>query len=68
MNKRQVKDSASEQKGRAKGVADKVTDGESAEQKGKFEKHGGKDGSVLGEINDGPKKEKNERFNDSIKE
>ncbi len=58
MDRNQVKDSASEQKGKAKRVADKVADGESAEQKGKSEKHGGKDGSVLADINDSSKKGK----------
>ncbi len=58
MNKNQVKGHANEAKGKAERVADKVADGESAEQKGRSEKHGGKDGSVLADINDSPKKER----------
>lgn len=54
MDRSQVKDSASEQKGKA----ERVADGESAEHKRKSEKHGGKDGSVLADINDSPKKER----------
>lgn len=52
MNKNQVKDSVKEEKEKAQEVADKETDDESTENKGKARKHGGKDDTVLGEVND----------------
>jgi uncharacterized protein YjbJ (UPF0337 family) len=58
MNKDQVKDRASEEKGKVKEVADKVTDEKRTEQKGSAEKHGGKDETVLKDINDGTREEK----------
>ncbi|MDI5935625.1 hypothetical protein [Halomonas kalidii] len=58
MDRNQVKDRASEQKGKAQRVADKVADGESAEHKRNSEKHDGKDGAVLADINDSSRKDK----------
>ncbi len=47
MNKNQVKGSANEEKEKAKEIDDECT-----ENKGKARKHGGKDNTVLGEVND----------------
>ncbi len=47
MNKHQVKDSENEEKEKAK-----EADRENTENKGKARKHGGKDDTVLGEVND----------------
>lgn len=53
MNKCQVKDSESKEKGKGKVVADEKR----TEQKGKAGQHDGKSGSVLKEINDDTRKE-----------
>ncbi|UYG08416.1 hypothetical protein [Halomonas sp. M4R1S46] len=50
MNKNQVEGHANEAKGKA------VAGGKSSEHKDKDEKHGGKDGAVLADINDDAKK------------
>ena len=57
MNKDQVKDRESEEKGKAKEVAGKVANDESTEHKGNAEKHVGKDGAVLKDINIHSRKE-----------
>ncbi len=56
MNKNQVKGHANEAKGKGKEVADKVTGDKSMEYKDKAEKHGGKDETVLGDVNDDAEK------------
>ncbi len=58
MNKNQVNGRANEAKGKTREVADKATGDKSTEYKGKAEKHGGKAGAVLGDINDDARKGK----------
>ena len=50
MNKNQVSSSANEEKGKAKGGTGKAAGAK------KDEKHGGKGGAVLGDVNDDSKK------------
>ena len=56
MNKNQLKGHANEAKGKAREVAVKVTNDKSMEYKGKAEKHGGKAGAVLSDVNGDSKK------------
>ncbi len=58
MTQNQVTDNGNDEEGKAKEVADKVVDENRTEKKSKDEKHGGKDGTVLKEINDDAKKGK----------
>ena len=58
MTQNQVTDNGSDGGGKAKEVSDKVVDENRTEKKSKDEKHGGKDGTVLKEINDDTKKGK----------
>ncbi|MEY6432896.1 hypothetical protein ABC977_10795 [Thioalkalicoccus limnaeus] len=54
MNKNQGKGHTSE--GKRKEFSGKVADNETPKHQGKADKHGGKTGAVLGEVNDDPKK------------
>lgn len=58
MNKTQVKGSAREEKGKAKEVADEVSDDKSTGNKDEAEKQGqgGKGRAVLADVNDDPKR------------
>lgn len=64
MNRNQVKDSASDDNVKNKTVAGKVSDDESTQNKGTTGKQGGKDGAVLGDINDDAKKVRKQPFGD----
>lgn len=60
MNKNQVKASPSDEKGKAKVVADKAADSKSMENKDRAEKEGkgGKGGAVLADVNGDAKRNK----------
>ncbi len=56
MNENELKGNAKAAKGKTKEVTGKVTGDKSTEYKGKVEKHQGKAGAVLGDINGEAKK------------
>ncbi len=56
MDKKQVKARAHEAKGKAREVAGKASGDKTTENKGKIEKHGGKAGAVLADVNRDAKK------------
>lgn len=56
MNKNQVRNQTNENKGNVKQEAGNARGDKNNEQKGKTEKHGGKPGTVLGDVNDSAKK------------
>lgn len=57
MDKNQIKSRATQAKGKTKEVAGKATGNKGTEYKGKAQKHGGKAGAVLADINRDAKKE-----------
>lgn len=58
MNRKEAEGPTDEAKGKVREAAGKVSGDESAKGKGKADKHGGNDETVLGKINDDGKKEK----------